>query len=326
MLIADVSADFDAAPRRLAQPDPRLRDWLERANRAAAQARAAGVPFTPEAARESLAALTRTQGGPAPQIAAVHDDVIAGAPDIPLRLYDPAPGSALPVCVYLHGGGHMAGSVAVYDPICRRLALAARCRVVAIEYRLAPEHPYPQGLDDCVRALARLPAWLRSRGLPVPDDGFVVAGDSGGGALTATLAALAAGQPELRIARQVLVYPSLDYTLGQPSVAQNGEGFLLETPRVCWYFDNYFQGGENRAAASPLFMPVTGLPPTLIITAGFCPLRDEGYAYAARLREAGVACTHLHLPGMIHAFLNMQALVPDACEAVFDAVGRFVRE
>src|SRR5690606_32042524 len=124
--------------RRLARPDARLLDWLGRANRAAAQARADGVPFTPEAARDSLAALTRSQGGPAPDVAAVHDGAIAGTPDIPLRLYDPAPGSALPVCVYLHGGGHMAGSIAVYDPICRRLALAARCRVVAIEYRLAP--------------------------------------------------------------------------------------------------------------------------------------------------------------------------------------------
>lgn len=301
-------------------PDPRLRDWLDNANRAQAEARARGEPPTPAAARAGLAAITRACGGNGPELPWVRDIEID---TVPVRLYDPEPARPKAVCVYLHGGGHMAGSVDVYDPICRRLAAGAGCLVVSVEYRLAPEHPYPKGLDDCARVLARLRDWLAARGHALPG-GLAVAGDSGGGALTATLCALAAHQPELKIARQVLIYPSLDYTLAQPSVAQNGGGYLLEASRIRWYFDNYFQYGENRAAASPLCMPTDGLPPTLLVTAGFCPLRDEGYAYAARLREAGVPCTHLHLPGMVHAFLNLHELVPDACDAVYGAIGRFL--
>jgi len=316
MLIADTRA---ASARRAATPDPRLANFLERVNRSDASAQ----DLTPALMREGLAAMTRALCAPGPQIAVVYDDVLAGAnTTIPIRLYDPAPTRKLPVCLYLHGGGHVAGSVAVYDPICRRLAALADCRVVALEYRLAPEHPYPRGLEDCAQALALLPAWLAAQRLGLPG-GLTVAGDSGGGALTASL--LACAGDDLHVARQVLIYPSLDYTMTQPSVQENASGYLLDVSRMQWYFDQYFQAGEDRAAASPLCMPAANLPPTLLITAGFCPLRDEAYLYAERLCRAGVPCTHRHLPGMIHAFLNLHNLVPDACDRVYQTIARFIR-
>ncbi|GAA5233142.1 alpha/beta hydrolase [Verticiella sediminum] len=324
-MLIDTVEPSTPGPRRSAEPDPRLHDSLARAVRAAEQAPEAGIGYTVTGARDSLAALTQACAAPGPALARVLDGEIDGRPAVPVRLYDPTPGRELPVCLYLHGGGHMAGSIAVYDPVCRRLAQMADCRVVAVDYRLAPEHPYPCGLEDCARVLAALPAWLAARGCAAPG-GITVAGDSGGGALTASLSMLAARRPELAIARQVLVYPSLDYTLAQPSVEENGNGYLLDAERIRWYFDHYFQGGEDRAAVSPLHMPAAGLPPTLLVTAGFCPLRDEGYAYAGRLRAAGVPCQHLNLPGMVHAFLNLERLVPDACEAVYRAMGAFMRE
>jgi len=307
--------------RRATAPDARLRRLLEKSSHPDAQT----VAPTPALAREGLAALTYPLCTPGVPTMRVHDDVLAGTSSpIPIRLYDPAPARELPVCLYLHGGGHMAGSIAVYDPICRRLAATADCRVVAVEYRLAPEHPYPQGLHDCAQALAQLPAWLAEHGLSLPG-GLTVAGDSGGGALTASLSAMAHARDDFPIARQVLIYPGLDYTLSQASVRENGSGYLLDAARTRWYFDQYFQNGEDRAAASPLTMPATQLPPTLLFTAGFCLLRDEGYAYAERLHRLGTPCTHWQLPGMIHAFLNMHALVPDACEAVYREMGRFMR-
>jgi len=339
MLIVD--AQTTPAPiKRTATPDARLTDLLEQINRRDAAPQATNP--TPALAREGLAALTRTLCGQGPRISVVRDDALVDAANeaaIPIRLYDPAPTRELPVCLYLHGGGHMAGSIAVYDPICRRLAATADCRVVAVEYRLAPEHPYPRGLEDCAKALALLPAWLAAQGMGLPG-GLTVAGDSGGGALTASLAALTAERDDLRIARQVLIYPSLDYTMGssepvepqagagfdsallatRPSIRENASGYLLDGRRMQWYFDQYFQQGEDRAAASPLYMPAVKLPPTLMITAGFCPLRDEGYAYADRLRRMDVSCAHL-----IHAFLNLHALVSDACDAVYQTIARFIR-
>ncbi|WP_343293160.1 alpha/beta hydrolase [Vandammella animalimorsus] len=329
MLIAPATAP--ECPRRAAAPDARLAGLLEQANRPDAPLQSAQL--TPTLARDGLAGLTHSLCAPGPDIAQVHEATLPGADGpIALRLYDPAPAEAsLPVCLYLHGGGHMAGSIAVYDPICRRLAMQAQCRVLALEYRLAPEHPYPQGLQDCAQALAALPAWLAAQGLALPGGlagGLTVAGDSAGGALTASLAALAQQRAEMRFARQILIYPSLDYTMALPSIEENASGYLLDARRIRWYFEQYFQSAQppQRRAASPLHMPATAaLPRTLLFTAGFCPLRDEGYAYAQQLQAQGVQCTHWHLPGMIHAFMNMQALVPDACDAVYQRMGQFMR-
>ena len=125
----------------------------------------------------------------------------------------------------------------------------------------------------------------------------------------------------------MLIYPSLDYTLEHPSISGHGEGYLLEAERIRWYFNHYFASGEDRRTASPLHMPVPeGMPATLVITAGYCPLHDEGVAYARKLREAGVACELRDYPDMIHAYLNLEDLVPQACSDTYRAIGAFLSQ
>lgn len=306
------------------QPLPStLNTWLESVRTLTATALANAVQPTPASARLALAGMTQQLGGTGPKVACVRPLVLPEYPQVALRLYDPAPDQHRATLLYIHGGGHMAGSIDVYDPIIRRVAHATQCRTVAIEYCLAPEHPYPAGLEDCKNVLRALPAWIAAHG-GAQHEPVIVAGDSGGGALTATLAAHALTDASLRIRGQILIYPSLDYTLSQPSVQENGQGYLLDADKIRWYFDNYFQAQENRRVASPLFMPVSGMAPTLLFTAGYCPLRDEGYAYAQGLQEAGVACNHHHLADMIHAYLNIHTLVPQACDMTYQTMGNWV--
>jgi acetyl esterase/lipase len=304
---------------------PGLQPWLENFNRQMAALRAEGFKTTPTNAREGLANLTRALVTDIPDIAWCQDDVVTAHPfNVPVRIYHPEPDTALPVLVYLHGGGHMAGSVTVYDPICRKLARAARHIVVAADYRLAPECPYPDGLTDACNVVKHLWPALKARGLNFSQQ-LSLAGDSGGGALCASVAHRVQFDAGIAIQRQALIYPSLDYTLQWPSIEQNATGYLLERDRIAWYFDHYFPAGVNRRQASPLYMDSGArLPATLVITAEFCPLRDEGRAYVEKLRQAGIAAEHWHLDDMIHAFLNLEDLAKETCEAVYARMGRFL--
>lgn len=303
-----------------------LTDWLGKFNRLTAQQRAMGSSPTPISAREGLASMTAALVTDRPEVPRVLDALVAGENyNVPVRLYDPEPTMAKPVCVYIHGGGHAAGSVPVYDSICRKLALCSGHLVVSVEYRLAPECPYPSGLEDCMTVVRNIWQTLADKGCEVQRDGLAVAGDSGGGAFAATLSARLQRERKNPIKRQILIYPNLDYTLNQPSIDRLAEGYLLEKTRIQWYYDQYFQHSEDRAAASPLFMPVTGnLPKTLIITAGFCPLQDEALAYLDRLDQAGVPRAHHHFPDMMHAFLNMEDLVPEATAQVYQSMAEFL--
>ena len=307
------------------QVSPTLTPWLENFNRQMAELIANGFKATPTNAREGLANLTRALVTDIPEIAWCQDDLVSGRRrEVPVRIYHPEPAAALPVLVYLHGGGHMAGSVTVYDPICRKLARAARHIVVSVDYRLAPECPYPDGVNDAYSVLKNLWPVLAGRALNFTPR-LSVAGDSGGGALCATVCHLAQFDAGVTIHRQALIYPSLDYTMHLPSIDQNGQGYLLERSKIAWYFDQYFLNAENRQAASPLYMAFTpALPASLMITAEFCPLRDEGFAYVEKLQQAGVEAEHFHLEDMIHAFMNMEDLVKESCEAVYDRMGKFL--
>ncbi|WP_293760462.1 alpha/beta hydrolase [uncultured Aquitalea sp.] len=303
---------------------PQLGPWLEQFNGLLARLQAAGYKATAIGAREALAGLTAQFVPPGPAVAWVNDELIDGDDyAVPVRIYHPQPEAALPVLLYLHGGGHTAGSVSVYDPICRRLAEACRHVVVSVEYRLAPENPYPAGVLDACAAARGVFAALERRGLAF-ERRLSIGGDSAGAALSASVCGLL--QEEIALHRQVLIYPSVDYTMSFPSMEANGSGYFLNTSRIAWYFDNYFQHGEDRAAASPLNMPVSAaMPATLLVSAGFDPLRDEAFAYERKLREAGAACEHLHLPDMIHAFLNMESMVPDACRQTYRRIGDFLK-
>ncbi|MEJ2154602.1 MAG: alpha/beta hydrolase [Desulfobacteraceae bacterium] len=303
---------------------PELDEWLAWYHEKMEALVAGGFTPTVETTRRGLADLTRLVTDH-PAVAWIEDDRLhAPQGDIPVRIYHPDPQTALPVLIYYHGGGHMGGSVEVYDPICRKLALAAHHIVVSVDYRLAPEYPYPAGVEDACSAVHHIWETLERHPFPYRKE-LSIAGDSGGGALCATVAHKVQWQPEITVRRQVLIYPSLDYTLSLPSVEINGTGYLLEKEKIQWYFDHYFQSDEDRRKASPLFMAVSQrLPQTLVVTAEFCPLRDEGAAYVRKLRKEGVDAEQYHLDTMIHAFLNMEQVTPEACRAAYQTIGRFL--
>ncbi len=304
---------------------PQLSDWLIVYHQKMEALLAGGFVPTPENARRGLADLTGSLVPEGPQVARVQDEDLRVAHGrLPVRIYHPLPEAALPVLVYYHGGGHMAGSVKVYDPICRRMALATRHIVVSVDYRLAPEHPYPAGVKDAFVAVEKVWTTLDRTALAY-EKRLSIGGDSGGGALCATVAHMAQKHPEIEIRRQVLIYPSLDYTMSHPSVEINGSGYLLEKEKMQWYFDHYFQNDEDRRKASPLYMEIgPRMTRTLVITAEFCPLRDEGAAYVRRLARHGIRAERLHFDDMIHAFLNMERVAPETCRRTYDAIARFL--
>ncbi|SDK64514.1 alpha/beta hydrolase [Microbulbifer yueqingensis] len=305
------------------QLDAKLAEWLQGFNAQLEQLKAAGFEPTPISAREGLANLTRGFVEPGPEMAVCETLVPGPKFNVPVRIYRPESASPGPAIIYSHGGGHMAGSVSVYDPICRRIAAACGRTVISVDYRLAPENPYPAGLEDLLAVIRGAGTALEKKG--VEHNGrWILMGDSGGGAMTASACRLLQHERH-QVAGQVLLYPSLDYTMQLPSIVDNGSGYLLEKEKIAWYFDNYFQGAENRCECSPLYGEFTeNLPPTLVATAEFCPLRDEGIAYVKRLNDAGVEAQCLHFDSMIHAFLNMDALVPAACDRFYRHVAEFV--
>ena len=304
---------------------PKLTDWLFQLNQLVRRLQESGYKPTAIGARAALANVTRALVSPGPDIAWVNDEIVHGRDySVPVRIYHPAPDEARPVLLFLHGGGHTAGSVSVYDPISRRLAAATGHVVVVPEYRLAPENPYPAALHDVYAVARGVVAALEARGLPYVRQ-LALAGDAAGGALAATVSARAQHDTALQIAAQVLIYPSLDYSMSLPSITENGEGYFLNSDRIAWYFDNYFQRGEDRMAASPLHMTVTPrMPAALVISAGFDPLRDEALRYLDKLQAAGVLSEHLHFADLVHAFLNMEQLVAEECGQTYRHIAAFL--
>ncbi len=285
--------------------------------------------FKPNAinAREGLARLTEKFLTHTVDIARVQDDVIYPAGSgyaVPVRIYHPNPEQDLPVLVYFHGGGGMCGSVTVYDGINRRLAAHTGHIVVAPEYRLAPENPYPAGQQDALTCVRGVLAVLRQNRLRFRER-IVVGGDSAGGALAAAVSQQAQSDAGLAVAAQILIYPSVDFCMRQPSIQAFGEDYLLTAERMRWYFAHYFQHGEDYCAVSSLYGD-TGAqhPPTLIITAGFDPLRDEGAAYAEKLQAGGAPVQYHCFERLIHAFLNLEDLCPAECEQAYALMARFL--
>ncbi len=302
-----------------------LTGFIDGVNQAIAQAKADGVIPTPELAREKLAALSAFVSE-MPEISYIRDaKLISEEGEIPVRVYSPAPDKLLPVIIFFHGGGHMCGDVELYDPMARKLSLASRAVVVSVDYRLAPEDPYPAGLDDAEFAVKNYQRVLTD--VSYDANRLSIAGDSAGGAICASLTMRKEHDSSLKFDKQILLYPSVDYTMSSASFEENGIGFFLEKSRVQWYFDNYFLNDEDRAACSPLFAPCSSISPeTLIIIAGCDPLRDEGLAYADKLRGQGVRVETKVFANMIHAFMNIEDLVPNECQELFKTIGEFVND
>ncbi|MBC7799265.1 MAG: alpha/beta hydrolase [Gemmatimonadaceae bacterium] len=265
--------------------------------------------------RAQLDGLPQFQG-PAPDIDVVDT---TGPGGIVLRAYRPRPG-VLPTVLFCHGGGFVAGTLRGYDIPLRWLALRSGWQVVAVDYRVAPEHPYPAGPDDCRAALR----FLGDGGLGADAGRLSVAGDSAGG-LLATLLAREAG--DLRLALQVLLYPNTDLRQDTPHASRpEFDGTVIRLPELYRSLALYLGATDRtRPDVSPLLAPdLSGLCPALLITNEHDPLRDEAEAYGARLRDAGVPVEHERMPGMIHGALQYGAVV-DAGDRLITRVADALR-
>jgi acetyl esterase len=262
---------------------------------------------------------------PAPKLHKIRD---ARAGDVPARIYFPAVAATGPVIAYFHGGGWVIGDLDTHESFCAALALRTGLRVVAVDYRLAPEHRYPAAHDDCRAAFA----WIAGNPaeLEAPVTGIGVAGDSAGGNLAAAVA-LGAATGDARPLAQLLLYPVTDCAAQSSSYAAFAEGFLLERATMEWFIGAYLPDAASRRAPDVSLLGATsftGFPPTVIVTCELDPLRDEGRAFAARLIEAGVTVKFSEAPGQIHgiatsrAALPSAALVLDACIDDFSALLR----
>ena len=279
-----------------------------------------GMIPTPAESREQLRTMVRLMDAPAVPLSRVEDLGIPGpAGPIPARLYasrvneDRGP---LPVLTHFHGGGWVQGDLDTHHGTCSKLALWSGTIVVAVDYRLAPEHKFPAAVEDCLAAYR----WLRrhARELGADPDRVAVAGDSAGGNLAAVLSQQTAKAGESVPTFQVLIYPALNFSPSTGSHRELVDAYILPRERIQWYGEQYLP--DPSAAANPCASPLRadsleGQPPALIITCGFDPLRDEGQAYADRLAAAGVPVVHHEYPGQIHAFISLTKVIPqgDAC-------------
>jgi len=264
---------------------------------------------------------------PGPDLYEVRDLRIG---KLPARLYRPAPGP-VPLVVYLHGGGWTIGSLESHDRMCRRLADGSGAAVLAIDYRLAPEHPWPASVDDTVAALrwvASGPAGLGPDGLGPAPTAVAVAGDSAGGTLAALgCLRLRDEYPPALPDLQVLLYANTDLTGAQPSIREKATGWGLDAATVRFFNSQWVpdQARWSDPAVSPLFAPdLSGLPGALVVSAEHDPLRDESEAYARRLREAGVEVESRREAGLIHGFMTLDDVSP-ACAAAADRVAADLR-
>ncbi len=266
-------------------------------------------------ARSMVAGSTRLQGERV-AVERVEDLLVEhGTVRVPARRYDPAPAADTPVVCYFHGGGFVTGGVAVADRACRALAAASGWSVLSVEYRLAPENPYPAALEDCVAAVR----WVRDHATDLGVDATrtVVLGDSAGGAL-ATAAAMVLRGTEYAPAGQVLLYPTLAPVLQRrsPSIDAYGELPSLTRGSIDWFWSHYLRAGQDH---EPLAVPLrqtdlAGLPPATVVVAGCDLLRDEGLEYARRLDAAGVPTTAHVVAGAIHGFWWMDGVLSQAAE------------
>jgi acetyl esterase len=267
--------------------------------------------------RKQLQTMVELMDEPAPSLARVDTIEIPGpAGPIPARVYAAGRAAALPAVAYFHGGGWVQGDLETHHGLCARLAEGSGAMVVSLDYRLAPEHKFPAAVEDCAAAYR----WLRTHGAEIGADPsrIGVAGDSAGGNLSAVVSQLAAAAGLPVPTCQVLIYPAVDFALDTPSHREMEEGHVIPRERILWYSAQYLRSDADKAdlRTSPLRAgDLRGQPPALIITAGFDPLRDEGRAYADRLREAGVDVVYHEYPGQIHAFVSLTKAIPQGLEA-----------
>ncbi len=303
--------------------DPQVKKLLE-------ETEELGLPayqdLSPTEARKQM----RDQAPPveaALSVKKVIDRKIPGpAGDIPIRLYYPAGDAPFPTLAYFHGGGWVIGDLDTHHGFCHALAKTSGCLVVAVDYRLAPEHRYPAAVEDAYAATQ----WIAENPelICADPDRFAVCGDSAGGHLAAVVSLMARDRKGPRIDLQILIYPITDCSFDTPSYEENREGYMLTRDLMKWFWNHFIN--DDGDADDPYVSPLraknfSNLPPALILTAEYDPLRDEGEAYGKKLQEAGVDVTLSRYPGMIHAFIRMFAALDKASDALDQVAGMLRR-
>jgi acetyl esterase len=274
---------------------------------------------------------------PVEEVGSVVDTIVpARDNDIPLRIYTPAgaegeeEGGLRPGILYFHGGGFSTGSIDVVDPLCRALANRSGCAVIAVGYRLAPEHPYPAAVTDAYTATV----WIHAKGtvFGIDTERLALMGDSAGANLaTVTCMILRDKGEQAKISLQILVYPVTDMVTDQSQSRQElAEGHILTAGMIKWFTDHYLTGCDDQAAADPYVSPLitenlSNLPPAIIVVAEYDPLRDEGIEYAARLKEAGNFVDLRQEKGMIHGFFWLGGAI-DRGREIVDELGEDLRQ
>jgi acetyl esterase len=281
--------------------------------------------FDSSDAAEARALYSRSTDALAPapaELPKVENRSIPGpAMPIPLRIYWPDAGAmSAPVLVYFHGGGWVFGDLDTHDALCRALAAETPCVVVSVDYRLAPEHKFPAGLVDCLAATN----WVATNAteLGVDPDRIAVGGDSAGGNLAAAVTQAIKAQGNLTLVYQLLIYPAVDFLADTLSLRENATGYLLTRDAIQWTMGQYLPAADDAVdpRASPLrAADFAGLPPALVITAEFDPLRDEGEDYANAIGRAGGQVEVRRYDGMVHGFMRMAGVIDDAKSAIAHA-------
>jgi acetyl esterase len=280
--------------------------------------------LTPVEARRRRRQLMAIYAGKPIEVGAVADLELDTAPALQARHYAPAElGGPHPLLVYYHGGGFLYGDLDTHDAVCRMLCRHAGAHVLAIDYRLAPEHPFPAAVEDARSALAW--AHANAAALGADPQRIGVGGDSAGGNLAAVTAQLAAHDGGPAPVLQILIYPVTDFSTRHRSRQLFGDGFLLTDSEMDWFEANYL-GAESTEAGDPRASPLlaedlSGLAPALVLTAAFDPLRDEGEAYARALSDAGTPATLRRFPGFIHGFVSVAGVSRNSRDAVVEIGG-----
>ncbi len=286
------------------------------------QLAALGLPpnhmVSPQQARENMRNRPRVDG---PEVAKVEDRSVSWRDaEVPVRIYTPAGTGPFPILIWCHGGGMVVGDLETADATARHLTVETGCVTVSVDYRLAPETKFPGACDDCYAAAV----WASDNAASIQGDAsrMAVGGDSAGGNLAAVVAQMARDRANPDLAFQLLVYPMTSLDFETSSYVDNADGYLLTRDSMKWYWDQYL--GASDDPNHPYAVPsragsFKNLPPALVITAEFDPLRDEGEAYAKRLEADGVPTTHSRYDGMIHGFFGMSGAVDKAGQAVSEA-------
>jgi acetyl esterase len=302
----------------MAELDPKIRTLLD------LMAQMGDPPLsetTPQELRERRARGRELVNAPTEPIAVVRDVIVAGgAGPLKARLYDIEDGPERPTLVYFHGGGFVFGDLESHDALCRRLAHDGRMRVIAVDYRLAPEAPFPAAVDDALAAFADIATHAERFGADPAR--LAVGGDSAGANLAINVARASALTGRADVAFQLLIYPVTQQGADTASRAKFAEGYFLTREGIDWFQKYYL--GDSFDRADPRISPLTadvprGTAPALVITAGFDPLLDEGKAYAEKLATAGVPTSYIDYPSQVHGFVSFTAFSEVAAEAIAHA-------